>query len=115
MGVGNRIRQERSKQGMELRELAKLSGVPERTLADVEREVSSPRADTLKRLIIALGCSADQVLFDDDEMQEDGDIKILMRELSRVHGVTRETAKEVIKALLIQARMRELDEKQEGK
>lgn len=110
MGVGNRIRQEREKQGLELRELARLSGVPERTLADIEREVSNPRADNLKRLIITLGCSADQVLFDDDELQEDGDIAILMRELSKVHGQTRETAKEVIKALLIQARMRELEE-----
>lgn len=110
MGVGSRIRQERNKLGLELRELARLSGVPERTLADIEREVSSPRADNLKRLIIALGCTADQVIFDDDEMLADSDIAVLMRELSKVQGRTRETAKEVIKALLVQARMKELDE-----
>lgn len=67
MGIGTRIRQERLKQGLELKELAKLSGIPERTLADIEREVSSPRAENLKKVIISLGCSADQIMFDDDE------------------------------------------------
>ncbi|WP_417842190.1 helix-turn-helix domain-containing protein [Terasakiella sp.] len=111
MGVGSRIRQERQKQGLELRELSKLSGVPERTLADIEREISNPRTDSLKRLIIALGCSADQVIFDDEEMMDGTDLAILMRELAKVKGQTRETAKEVLKALLIQARMKELEDK----
>lgn len=55
MGIGSRIRQERQRQNLDMRELAKLSGIPERTLADIEREVTSPRADNLKRLIISLG------------------------------------------------------------
>lgn len=109
MGIGTRIRQERLKQGLDLKELAKLSGIPERTLADIEREVSSPRADNLKKVIISLGCSADQIMFDDDEMTEDGDLSLLVRELSKTEDETRQTVKRVIRAMLVQERVFELE------
>lgn len=109
MGIGTRIRQERQKQGLELKELARLSGMPERTLADIEREISSPRADNLKKVIISLGCSADQIMFDDDELTEDGDLSLLVRELSKTEDETRETVKRVIRAMLVQERVFELE------
>lgn len=109
MGIGTRIRQERLRQGLELKELARLSGMPERTLADIEREISSPRADNLKKVIISLGCSADQIMFDDDEMTEDGDLSLLVRELSKTEDETRQTVKRVIRAMLVQERVFELE------
>ncbi|MFQ6576593.1 MULTISPECIES: helix-turn-helix domain-containing protein [Pseudomonas] len=109
MGIGTRIRQERLKQGLELKELARLSGMPERTLADIEREVSNPRADNLKKVIISLGCSADQIMFDDDELTEDGDLSLLVRELSKTEEETRQTVKRVIRAMLVQERVFELE------
>lgn len=109
MGIGTRIRQERLKQGLELKELAKLSGIPERTLADIEREVSSPRAENLKKVIISLGCSADQIMFDDDELTEDGDLALLVRELGKTEEDTRQTVKRVIRAMLVQERVFELE------
>ena len=109
MGIGSRIRQERQRQNLDMRELAKLSGIPERTLADIEREVTSPRADNLKRLIISLGCSADQIMFDDDELTEDGDMAVLVRELAKTEEETRQTVKRVIRAMLVQERVFELE------
>lgn len=109
MGIGSRIRQERQRQSLDMRELAKLSGIPERTLADIEREVTSPRADNLKRLIISLGCSADQIMFDDDELTEDGDMAVLVRELAKTEEETRQTVKRVIRAMLVQERVFELE------
>ncbi|SDT62418.1 helix-turn-helix domain-containing protein [Pseudomonas prosekii] len=109
MGIGSRIRQERLRQNLDLKELAKLSGMPERTVADIEREISSPRADNLKKLIISLGCSADQIMFDDDEMTEDGDLALLVRELGKTEEETRQTVKRVIRAMLVQERVFELE------
>ena len=110
MGIGSRIRQERQRQNLDMRELAKLSGIPERTLADIEREVTSPKAENLKRLIVSLGCSADQIMFDDDELGEDGELSMLVRELNKTPEAPRTTAKFVLRAILVQARMQELEQ-----
>lgn len=109
MSIGARIRQQREKQSLNLKELAELSNMPVTTLSEIERGISTPRADNLRRIIIALGCSADLIMFDDDEMTEDAEIDMLIRELKSSKTVNKEAAKEVIKALLIKARIDELN------
>ena len=60
-------------------------------------------------MAIALGVSADMILFDDEELGENGDLKILFRELERLENENREYAKKVIKAIVIQLKNQELD------
>lgn len=109
MSIGQRIRTEREKQGLELKQLAELSNIPERTLGDIERGKSNPRSDNLQKIIITLGCSADKIMFDDDQITGDAEIDVLMRELKKARESSQETAKEVLKALLIKSRIDDLD------
>lgn len=50
------------------------------------------------------------ILFDDDELGENGDLKILFRELERLEDENRDYAKKVIKAIIIQLKNAELNE-----
>lgn len=56
-----------------------------------------------------MGCSADQIMFDDDELTEDGDLALLVRELGKTEEDTRQTVKRVIRAMLVQERVFELE------
>ena len=109
MSIGKRIREERKRQKLELKELAELSNVPVRKLGDIERGATSPRAENLKKIIIALGCSADQIIFDDNEITEDEELSMLFRELKKSKSTDKGLAKEMIKALLIKGRVDELN------
>lgn len=91
-------------------ELGKLSKTPYRTIQRIlNDDTADPRISTLKPIIITLGVSADMVIFDDEEMGKNGDLEILFRELIRLKGKERETVKEVLKALIIQSKNRELN------
>lgn len=109
MTIGANIRRLRQELGLGATDLARLSKTPLRTLQEVEKDSTDPRASTLKRIIIALGGTADQILFDDDELGKDGDLQVLFRELARFEGPERDVAKEVIKALIVQQKSRELN------
>ena len=49
------VRSARADAGMTQRELAAVSGVPQASVARIERGVAMPRADTLERLLRACG------------------------------------------------------------
>lgn len=115
MRVGERIKQLRKKQKIEQKELAKLTNIPISTLQDIESNRTDTKVSNIAKIVIALGCSADEIIFDDDDITEDGDLNILFRELKKIKGSTRETIKQVIKSLLIQERMKELEGLNENK
>lgn len=48
-------------------------------------------------------------MFDDDELTEDGDLALLVRELGKTEEETRQTVKRVIRAMLVQERVFELE------
>lgn len=53
------LRQARRKAGLSQRRLAELSGVPQPTIAAIERRRQDPRFATLKRLLVACGYGLD--------------------------------------------------------
>lgn len=109
MSLGERIRRQRKIQKMEQKDLSTLSGIPIRTIQDIESGKTDPRVSNIVKIVITLGCTADEIIFDDDELPENADLEILFRELKKTKGETRKTVKTVIKALLIQERAKELE------
>ncbi len=68
MDIGNRLRDVRTQQELTAKQLSELSGVPEKTIYRIETgEVKDPRLSSIEPLIKALNCSADELLFDQDE------------------------------------------------
>ena len=108
MTIGKNIDKICREIGLSRVELADQSGVPERTVRSIVGDEVDPKVSTIKKIIIALGVSADQVLFDDEESLEGTDIKILFRDINKLEGDDREYAKKVIKGVLIHMRSQEL-------
>jgi transcriptional regulator with XRE-family HTH domain len=108
MSVGKNIKNICAKLGINGRELAQLSKIPPTTIYSILSDKADPTASTLKKIIITLGVSADMVLFDDDEQTKNTDVKTLAREIERFEGAEREQAKEMMKALIIHHKSKEL-------
>jgi len=90
-------------------DLARLSKIPYRTIQRlINDETSDPRLSTIKPVIISLGVSADMVIFDDEQLGKNGDLEILFWEIIKLEGRDRETVKDVLRALIIQNRNKEL-------
>jgi len=108
MSLGENIRRLREEAGLKIGELAELSHTVRKTLERIETGKSDPQVGTLKPIIIALGCTADQAIFDDDEMGPDADLVVLFQQLRQFQGQDREMAKSMLKALIMQRHNKEL-------
>lgn len=109
MALKDNLRKTLETLDMSAKELSKLSKVPYSTIQRIlVDDKADPRTSTIKPMVIALGVSSDMLLFDDDELGKNGDLELLFREITRLEGQERETVKEVLKALIIQNKTREL-------
>ncbi|WP_185859285.1 S24 family peptidase [Vreelandella populi] len=74
--IGNRLKYKRKEIGINQGQLSSVSGVSQRQISAYEREKSEPRADTLERLAVALGTTAEWLEFGDEQ----ADIDMLTQE-----------------------------------
>ncbi|WP_264717748.1 helix-turn-helix domain-containing protein [Moraxella bovis] len=89
-------------------ELARLAKIPVTTLNGIMSDKSLPRADNIKKLAIALHTTTDRLLFDDDEINADDELKRLFAEVSRMRVERQRTAKDMLKAIIIQNKSEEI-------
>ncbi|ECE6726404.1 MULTISPECIES: helix-turn-helix domain-containing protein [Acinetobacter] len=108
MSVGRNIKKVCDQVGITNRELARLSKIPESTINTIIADKSDPKASNLKKIIIALGVSADTILFDETDMGTNGDLKILFREVERFEGKEREQLKDMLKMMIVHNKSKEL-------
>lgn len=109
MSVGQNIHKVCKELGISIADLAVQANMSERTVRSIASDEVDTKVSSIKKIIVALGVSADMILFDDEELGENGDLKILFRELERLENENREYAKKVIKAIIIQLKNQELD------
>lgn len=73
---GERIRKIRNDQGLTVKELSELCGVPEKTIYRVETgEVGDPRVSSIVPIISALNCSADEIIFAPEDFPQFGKLR----------------------------------------
>ena len=108
MPVSQNIKKLCDKLGITGKELAQLSKVPASTIYSILGDKADPTASNLKKIVITLGVTSDMVLFDDEETNKNTDIQILAREIEKFKGKDREQAKEMMKAMIIHQKSKEL-------
>lgn len=108
MSVSANIRKLCKELNISQKDLAKLASLPASTISSALKEGSDPRASTIKNIVIALGVSSDMVLFDDEELGLNGDLKILFREVERFEGKEREQLKDMLKMMIVHNKSKEL-------
>ena len=76
MSLGARLKKIRNERKLTAKELSALSGVPEKTIYRIETgEVTDPKLSSIKPLLQALNCSANEVIFDEDEVFGQGELR----------------------------------------
>ena len=108
MSVSANIRRLCKELNISQKDLAKLANLPASTISSALKEGSDPRASTIKNVVIALGVSSDMVLFDDEELGLNGDLKILFREVERFEGKEREQLKDMLRMMIVHNKSKEL-------
>lgn len=108
MTLGENMRKLRETAGLSQGQLAVLASMNIKAIQRMEAGIGDTGVSKVKAVVIALGCTADQLLFDEDELGPDGDLSLLFQQLRKIKGQEREISKEVIRALIMQHQNREL-------
>lgn len=108
MSIGKNIEYRCKELGIKTKELSELSKIPKTTLDDIIRDKAIPRADKIKKIALALHTTADRLLFDDDDINGEDELRILFSEVMKMPETEKRTVKETIRALILQNKSREL-------
>ena len=111
--IAKRLKDARLARGFTQEHLAELSSVHSKAIAKYETEVIIPTAETLKKLAEALEVSADYFLFDQAKMDgiprvQDPNLYDRYLVLETLNDVDRESAFNLIDALIARKRLQEL-------
>lgn len=109
MPLANQLRTLREAKGWSRKRLAEESGVTEGTIVNIEQSGADPKSATIKRMVIALGCTADELLFEDDEISADDQFKLMLSEIKKLEADDKEFIKEVLKATLTHCQYRSVN------
>tara|TARA_R110001592_G_scaffold304156_1_gene576586 strand:+ start:122 stop:532 length:411 start_codon:yes stop_codon:yes gene_type:complete len=83
MSFGERLRRIRTEQEMTAKDLSEASGVPEKNIYRIETgEVEDPRMSTIVPLIKALNCSADEIIFNTEDLTKLAHLRQLFAQFS---------------------------------
>lgn len=108
MDFPERLAQLRKARTLTQRQLAELVGVHFTQLQRYESGASQPTLDVLRRLAVALGVSADVLLFDKDERGPDEVLKLKFEALRDFTPDERKIAEGVLDSLIVQHQAKRL-------
>lgn len=107
MSLAKNIEKRCAELNVTIKELSELSKIPYTTLRDIVLNKSNPSIDKVKKISIALHTTIDKLVFD-DEVDNDDELKLLFNEISKMTTENQKTAKNMLKALIIQNKSQEL-------
>lgn len=108
MSIGSNILQRCKELKLTVKELSILSGVPNTTLHNIVSDKSVPRVDSIKKLATALHTTSDRLIFDESDINENDELRILFIEITKMSQKEQDNIKEMMRAMIIQAKTREL-------
>ena len=108
MTLAHQLRALREAKAWSRKKLAEESGLTEGTIVNIEQG-ADPKGNTLKRLIIALGCTADELLFEENEISADDQFKLMLSEVKKLDDKDKAFIKDVLKAALTYCQYRSVN------
>ena len=101
MGFPERLAELRKKKGLSQKALAESIGMSKIQAHRYETGASQPTLEVIKKLAVALGVSADKLLFDSDERGPDDELRLQFEALSRFSSKEKEFVKEVLDGIIL--------------
>lgn len=101
MSIGENIRKRREAQGISQKTLAEAIGSGENTVSGWEKNKNSPPGDKVVAMAKFFGCSTDQILLEDEDLEISSEFSHLLRRFSEMPESVRPLARSVISSLLV--------------
>ena len=99
--IGERIRNKRNQLKLTAKELGEKAGVSEKAIYRIETgEVQDPGVQSLKRIINALDCSADEIIFDVDEFTQLGELRQVFLNAAQLEEYQQDELIKMIRTML---------------
>lgn len=108
MPISRNILQRCRELNLTVKDLSVLSKVPSTTLHNIVSGKSEPKVGSIKKIAIALHTTADKLLFDEDDINAEDELRILFLEITKMTPAEQQGIKEMIRAMIVQAKTREL-------
>lgn len=99
MDIGKLIRQARVNQGLSMSALARLSGVPQSSISEIEAGKRQPSFDSVERIVSALGFSPFSAFFAEEKPELEPEIHRLLDTARKLSPEQRELAQRLLEAL----------------
>lgn len=108
MSIGQNITKRLDELNISQSDLARLAKIKTSTLNGIVLGKTIPRADNVKKIAIALETTTDKILFDDDEINADDELKWIFAEVNKMQAEKKRIAKDMLKALIVQNKSEEM-------
>jgi len=96
----------RKQKGLTQQQLADLVGVHVVQVRRYEGGTSQPTLDVIRAMALALGISADELLFDKDERGPSDDLKLQFEAVSRFDPEAKKVVQQVLESMILQQEAR---------
>ena len=108
MPFSNRLADLRKLRGLTQEGLAELIGITKTQVYRYEKGSAQPTLDVIKRLAVALSCTTDQLIFEEDERQPDDSLTLLLEGVSKLDPDEKKMIKEIIEGILLKHQAKQL-------
>ena len=103
MSININLKEIRSHKELTQGELAEMANLKVLQISRIERGETNPRMDTLKKLAVALNCTTDELVFDENERQVPDELKMLLEGMLRLPEEKQKIAVEILEALIMKS------------
>ena len=100
------IRRERGYTQTEQTELAEQVGVRTLQIGRYEKGSAQPTLEVIRKLAVALGVTADELIFDQDERGPDQELRLQFEAVSRMSPEEKRVVKELIEGMILKHEVR---------
>lgn len=101
MGFPERLTALRKQRGLTQKALAAEAGVRTLQIGRYEKGAAQPTLEVIRQLAVALGVTADELIFDKDERGPDEDLRLQFEAVSRMSPEEKRVVKELIEGMIL--------------
>jgi transcriptional regulator with XRE-family HTH domain len=110
MSIGSALKRLRGQRGLTQEQLSKLTGIKVGHISKLEKNEGDPKLSTINKLISALKCSADELIFDEVEADLPQRLRFYISKLEKLPEAYQNIVVSIIRSLVITSEIDSLRE-----
>lgn len=108
--IGSNLQRLMETKGLSGKELSELARVSENQISKIKNNKADPSATIVKKLAICLECTSDNLLFSEEDLEPDQEMKMIFKEIEKLPEDKKSVLREVIRAVILKAKSEQIKE-----